>query len=174
MTTTTAWTATDLITPQAIRELSPSLLAFAYRRVGQQQEAEDLVQDTWFSALRSAPTFAGRSSLRTWLIAILRRRIAERFRRRPHCEPFAEEDFSGTLDHVTERIDSMLAVRVAEAALASLSEQERSAVTLCDVHDLERDEACAQLCVSRGHLRVLLHRGRGKLAASLVASGIEL
>lgn len=162
-----------LITPQAIRDLSPGLLAFAYRRVGQQQEAEDLVQDTWFSALRSAPTFAGRSSLRTWLVAILRRRIAERFRRRPRWEPLSE-DVVGTLDPATERLDNLLAVRAAEAALAALSEQERAAVTLCDVQDADRDQACAQLSVSRGHLRVLLHRGRAKLAASLVASGIEL
>ena len=75
---------------------------------------------------------------------------------------------------MTERLDSMRALRVAEAALASLSEQERSAVTLCDVDDLDRDQASEQLGVSRGHLRVLLHRARSKLAASLVVNGIEL
>lgn len=174
MTTTRLSSAEDLITPQAIRELNPSLLAFAYRRVGQRQEAEDLVQDTWFSALRSAPTFAGRSSLRTWLVAILRRRIAERFRRRTPSEPFAEEDFAATPPLGTERLDNLLALRIAEDALTSLSEQERRAVTLCDVEDLDRDRASEQLGVSRGHLRVLLHRGREKLAASLVAHGIEV
>jgi RNA polymerase sigma-70 factor (ECF subfamily) len=167
-------TSTPLITAQAVRELSPSLLAFAYRRVGQRQEAEDLVQDTWFSALRSAPTFEGRSSLQTWLVTILRRRIAERYRRRHASERFEEDDFEVELECRSERLDLALAASVALAALSSLTEQERQAVTLCDVDDLERDVASASLGVTRGHLRVLLHRGRHKLVSSLQAAQIEV
>jgi DNA-directed RNA polymerase specialized sigma24 family protein len=59
-------------------------------------------------------------------------------------------------------------------ALHSLPEQEREAVTQCDLLERERDHACAQLGVSRGHLRVLLFRGRGKLAQALRADGVEL
>ena len=163
----------DVITSQVIRELSPGLLAYAHRRVGQRQEAEDLVQDTWLCALRSAPTFEGRSSLRTWLSTILRRRIAERFRRsRPWL--LLEEEDTLTPQHAQyDRLDLALAGSIANVALASLSEPERNAIALCDVQDLDRDEASQQLGVTRGHLRVLLHRGRSKLATSLRASGFE-
>ena len=57
--------------------------------------------------------------------------------------------------------------------MADLTDLERRAVTLCDVEDLDRDEASERMGVTRGHLRVLLHRGRHKLEASLKASGIE-
>lgn len=163
-----------VITSKVIRELSPGLLAFAYRRVGQRQEAEDLVQDTWLCALRSAASFEGRSSLRTWLSTILRRRIAERFRRgRPWLLLDEDELAASPQPAPHERHDIALAANLANAALATLSEQERSAVTLCDVQELDRDEASDQLGVTRGHLRVLLHRGRGKLVASLRESGLE-
>ncbi|MDB4973923.1 MAG: polymerase sigma-54 factor RpoN [Myxococcaceae bacterium] len=165
-------TATQLITPQAIRELSPSLVAFAYRRLGQRQDAEDLVQDTWVSALRSAPTFEGRSSLRTWLVTILSRRIAERYRRARAWEPFDEDSFVALPEQAPERLDLELAAQVATSALASLTDDERVAVTLCDVNDFDREQACESLGVTRGHLRVLLHRGRHKLEAELTARGI--
>src|SRR5688572_33257006 len=83
--------AAPIITPATIQELSPGLFAFAYRAVRQREEAEDLVQDTWISALRTVPSFEGRSSLRTWLVSILRRRIADRFRRDRPAEVLEEE-----------------------------------------------------------------------------------
>ena len=56
--------------------------------------------------------------------------------------------------------------------MSELTELERQAVTLCDVQDLDRDEASERMGVTRGHLRVLLHRGRHKLEASMRASGV--
>jgi RNA polymerase sigma-70 factor (ECF subfamily) len=162
-----------LITPSAIRELSPGLFAFAYRVVRQREEAEDLVQDTWSSALRSAPSFEGRSSLRTWLISILRRRIADRYRRTHPHELLDEEIHLFEEESSADLLDARIAARIATRALAELTELERAAVTLCDVRDFDRDEACEHMNVTRGHLRVLLHRGRNKLEIALRANGIE-
>jgi len=161
-----------VITPSTIQELSPGLFAFAYRAVRQREEAEDLVQDTWISALRTVPSFEGRSSLRTWLVSILRRRIADRYRRERPSEVLEEEKFAvdGALSE--ERLGSLEAASIASHAMAQLTELERRAVTLCDVQDLDRDEASEVMGVTRGHLRVLLHRGRHKLEAALRESGV--
>ena len=43
-------------------------------------EAEDLTQETYLRALRSLPSFAGRSSARTWLLSIARRVAADHVR----------------------------------------------------------------------------------------------
>ncbi len=48
--------------------------------VGDRGEAEDLTQDTYLRALRSLPSFAGRSSARTWLLSIARRVAADHVR----------------------------------------------------------------------------------------------
>jgi RNA polymerase sigma-70 factor (ECF subfamily) len=164
--------AAALITPSAIRDLTPGLYAFAYRVVRQREEAEDLVQDTWSSALRSAPSFEGRSSLRTWVISILRRRIADRYRRTHHYELFEEEEYSYDESSSTDQLDARIAAQIATRAMSQLTDLEREAVTLCDVQDYDRDEASERMNVTRGHLRVLLHRGRHKLEVSLKASGV--
>lgn len=165
--------ASPLITSATIQELSPGLFAFAYRAVRQREEAEDLVQDTWISALRTAGSFEGRSSLRTWLVSILRRRIADRFRRIKPAESFEEEKVAADGSApAEERLGDYEAANIATRAMGELTELERTAVALCDVQDFDRDEASERMGVTRGHLRVLLHRGRHKLEAVLEAEGL--
>jgi len=162
-----------LITPNAIRELSPGLFAFAYRITRQREEAEDLVQDTWSSALRSAPSFEGRSSLRTWLVSILRRRIADRYRRAHRAELFEEDDYAYEAASSAEQLDAHIAASIATRAFSDLTGLEREAITRCDIQDEDRDEASEAMGVTRGHLRVLLHRARHKLELALKAHGVE-
>ncbi|HKR50871.1 MAG TPA: sigma factor, partial [Pseudonocardiaceae bacterium] len=38
-----------------------------FTQIGERSEAEDLTQETYLRALRSLPSFAGRSSARSWL-----------------------------------------------------------------------------------------------------------
>lgn len=152
-----------------IREHSPALLAFAFRMVHQREEAEDLVQETWISALRSVSGFEGRASLRTWLTRILRRRIADRYRQR---RPFAELAEEMLLDERAPEasLDARRMAELAELTFASLTPLEQRAMML-DLSQLERDEAAEQLGITRGHLRVLLFRARQKLEHALQRAG---
>jgi RNA polymerase sigma-70 factor, ECF subfamily len=62
-------------------------------QLGEPGEADDLVQETYLRAFRALPTFAGRSTARTWLLAIARRACADAVRerrRRPRTDPLAE------------------------------------------------------------------------------------
>ena len=156
-----------------IRRLEPTLVGYARKRVGDADVARDLVQETWIAALRSVDTFAGRSSLRTWLVSILRRKIVDRYRRERPSVAFLEERHG---DHVLPRLDQRLdddsAVGHVELALGRLRDKEREAVTLVDLMDIERDEAAERMAVTRNHLRVLLHRARLKLRAAVEAQRV--
>src|SRR5436309_9298994 len=70
--------------PAAVRALldgfGPAVYGFVYARVGgHAQIAEDLLQETLIEAVRSATTFRGESSLRTWLCAIARHRLGRHY-----------------------------------------------------------------------------------------------
>ncbi|WP_422931811.1 sigma-70 family RNA polymerase sigma factor [Singulisphaera sp. PoT] len=58
-----------------------SLYRFAILRVGDPEVAADLVQEAFLEALRTRDAFGGRSSVRTWLIAILKHKILDHHRR---------------------------------------------------------------------------------------------
>lgn len=153
-----------------IRKLEPTLVGYARRRVGSADVAADLVQDTWMAALRNIESFAGRSSLRTWLVSILRRKIVDLYRRERHSVSFLEERHGDSwIPKLDGRLDDEAAVQEVGKALEHLPEKERQAITFIDVLDLEREEAAEKMSVTRNHLRVLLHRGRLKLRASLEA-----
>lgn len=166
-------TARVEINTQTIDELSPALYRFALRFVRRREEAEDLVQETWLSALRGAQSFEGRSSLRTWLNGILRRRAADHYRKEKYTDVLDEDFEAGYSVPLIENLDSAATASLAALALAELPILEQSAITLCDVNDFDREEAAQRMGVTRGHLRVLLHRGRQKIAARLQEQGIR-
>jgi RNA polymerase sigma-70 factor (ECF subfamily) len=53
------------------------LFSFALSKVRQEHAAEDLVQETLLAAMRQRDSFKGRSTVRTWLIAILKHKILD-------------------------------------------------------------------------------------------------
>jgi RNA polymerase sigma-70 factor (ECF subfamily) len=152
------------ITQEVFDELNPSLVRHARRLVTRRDDADDLVQETWCSAMRSIASYRGESSLLTWLRRIMARRLADRLRKSRWVVELDED----TLDTDDERsaLDDLSSARARAAltdALAQLPHPECTAVLLCDLQELERDEAAARLAVTRGHLRVILHRARRKL-----------
>ena len=57
------------------------LFRYTVLRVGDRDTALDLVQDTFLAALKAQDSFPGHSAPRTWLIGILKYKIADHFRR---------------------------------------------------------------------------------------------
>jgi RNA polymerase sigma-70 factor (ECF subfamily) len=153
-----------LITAETIRELNPVLMKAARRLMARPEDAEDLLQETWCCALKAAPGFAARSSLTAWLRRIMRNRYVDRMRRERFTDALDEERHAAVVEMPLELIERARAAQQAKRMLKRLTSIERVAFTLCDVEELERDEAAAQLKVSRGHLRVILHRAHNKLA----------
>ena len=57
------------------------LYNYAVVRLNDPEKAEDLVQDTFLSALKARESFQGKSTERTWLISILKRKIIDTYRK---------------------------------------------------------------------------------------------
>lgn len=148
-----------------------ALFRYARRKVATDDMADELVQETWLAALKALPNFAGRSTLRTWLTSILRRKIADYYRSRKETvalDPGRQSESEALpVDEyiiMRERADRVL------GALHSLTPREREAVELCGLQELDRTEAAEQMGLSRPCLRVTLCRGRANLRELAKAS----
>jgi RNA polymerase sigma-70 factor, ECF subfamily len=150
--------------------------------------AEEVVQETWVGMLRGLDRFEGRSSLKTWLYAILinqARSIASRERR---TVPFDHTDDARAEDparfapdgswaqppvpfteEIEERLASAPMLAHLTAALDQLPPGQRIVVTLRDIEQLTSDEVCGMLEITPGNQRVLLHRGRAGLRRRIEA-----
>ena len=68
--------------PEAwVDEHGDALFRYALFRIHDGQVAEDLVQETFLAAIRGKDSFAGRSSVKTWLFGILKHKIIDHIRK---------------------------------------------------------------------------------------------
>lgn len=154
-----------------LQTLEPVLFRFALRATRDPELARDLTQDALLAAVAQGASFAGRSSLRTWVIGILSHKVIDHFRRAAK-QPI-DRDGGGDLlaTPSSADVERVVAARqelaAVERALRELPELERLALLLVDVEGLEREDSCRALDVTATHLRVLLHRGRNRLRRML-------
>ncbi|MFI5282156.1 MAG: RNA polymerase sigma factor [Candidatus Dormibacterales bacterium] len=166
-------------------------LAMAYVR--DEGLAEDVVQETWLTCLRTLDRFEGRSSLKTWVFGILMNVARARRRKESRILPFASlfsrfeaDSRRPTVDasrfgsnglwitapdswtNVPEsRVINREVLGKVKAAIEALPEKLREVVILRDVAGLEPDEICQLLAISAANQRVRLHRGRAAVRAML-------
>jgi RNA polymerase sigma-70 factor (ECF subfamily) len=146
--------------------------------------AEEVVQDTWVGVVRGIDGFAGRSSVKTWLLTILVNRAKTTGMRERRSVAIGDAapavdrsrfDAAGAWmsppQHWVEDSDErVLAEQLAgriHSAMEELPPRQREVVTLRDVEGLTSHEVCEVLAISEGNQRVLLHRGRSRLRAAL-------
>ena len=78
-----------------------TLYRFALVRVKDPVVAEDLVQETFLAALRGRENFQGRSSLKSWLVAILKHKIVDHIRK--SVKETVLENFDSLVDQVARK-----------------------------------------------------------------------
>ncbi len=159
------------IPAELVRELEPMLFRYARRRVSSDEIARDLVQETWVAALGSYGHFAGRATLRTWVTAILRRKIADVYRyRKPTVALHEGHHLVCPGDALPRQVEAREQAELLAGAMQQLTPREREAVELCGVEELDREVVAERMGLSRPCLRVTLCRGRKRLRDALEAA----
>lgn len=143
------------------------LFRTAFRMVGDRQEAEDLVQETFRSCWKSRGLFRPGGGERAWLISILRRRAADRWRRR-RLPSVLQGDLSA--DVATEGEDPLAGEYTDEMqrALNRLPKELREALLLVVVGELTHQEAAAEMHCPLGTILSRVSRARERLREFLL------
>ena len=133
-------------------------------------DAEDLMQDTFVGAYRGLKNFAGRSSVKTWLVQIMTRQAAKAWHKSRHRrktlslhtesgEQRAPDDASlstrASSIAVEQRIDVM-------QVLDALSAPHREVLVLREIRGLSYEEMAQVLDVPRGTVESRLSRARAE------------
>jgi len=150
----------------------PVLYRMAYRMIGDCHEAEDVVQEAFRSAWKSRESFIEGRGHRALLVSILRRRVVDRWRRRPPPNTLSgdgeieiavpAEDFSA--DEYTDEM---------QRALDQLSPDLRESLLLVVVAELTHQEAADVLAIPLGTVLSRVSRARKKLRKTLLAEAID-
>ena len=176
---------------QAFRELVSSyqgaMRAVAYAIVGS-RHADEAVQDAWLSVVRNIGGFESRSSLKTWLLTITANAAKNRYKQNrrevllddlpsPHGT-IDDDRFSADghwllapLAWHQDTPEALLAENelreCLEHTLLSLPQLQSSVLVLRERQGLALEEICNLLDISLSNVRVLVHRARLKVFATV-------
>lgn len=153
-----------------------------FRLTQDPEEARDLTQETFLSALRAIRKFRGEADLKTWLFRIAINESRNRFRwwkrRRRDVtisldvpaaggETPLSETFSSPAASPEETALRLERQRLLRDALDGLPEIYREAVVLCDIEGLSYEEIAQTLEVNLGTVKSRIARGREELRKRL-------
>ena len=154
------------------------LYRFAMQRAQDSEVAADLVQETLLSAWKGKDSFSGKSTVRTWLIGILKHKwidhLRKEIRRREHVEraggdPTAWCDANNGAwkkppeqwhDDPSMLCQSEQCMQTLHQCTDKLSAKQKLVFNLRELQGLDPDEVCNACDISATNLHVLLHRAR--------------
>ena len=160
-----------------IRLHAPWMLAVARRLLKDEGLAEDCVQESLLSALRSLDRFEQRSEVKTWLhrivvnYCLMKMRSAVRAQEQPIDQLLPQFDANGgriqapwsepvAPDEALEQHQMCATVR---AKIAELPDSYRIVLLLRDIEELSTEEVAGLLGLSGAAVKVRLHRARSAL-----------
>ena len=187
--TTPAASDTDLVTRAKAGELDAfealtnryerRVYSLALRMLRQEQDAEDVTQQTFLSALENLGGFRGDASFATWLLRIATHAALKVIRKRSGLDTVSleetteEADSYGTISHPEyiadwrqspeELVRKHEIRRLLDDALAKLDEKHRLVYLLRDVEGLSVRETAEALGLSEANTKVRLLRARLQL-----------
>jgi len=148
----------------------PALYGFLYARVGGHTSvAEDLLQETLIEAVRSASTFRGDSSLKTWLCAIARRRLSRHYETERRAAVVRAGLSLVREGEVFDRSGDVERRDEITRALGALPPLHRQVLVLKYLDDRSVEEIAQELGRSRVQVQSLLQRARAGLRTELGA-----
>ena len=161
------------------------LYNYAIARISDPEIAKDLVQETFFAGLKSAKNYQGTATERTWLIAILKRKVIDYYRKINSKKGKAEvrinyntdQDDAG--DWLEEQVadpasilendfieNEELGLAIQEC-ISKLPQKQSTVFKMKTVRGLSTEDICNELGINPSNLWVMVHRARTALMGCL-------
>lgn len=167
-----------------IDKYSDYLFNYTISRVNDREIAKDLVQETFFAGLKSMKNFKGDASERTWLIAILKRKIIDYYRKINSAKgktevrinynnsdnegDWLEEQVADPFDKTAE--DEIENEELGDAimnCLSKLPDKQATVFRMKTIEGLETEFICKELDITASNIWVIVHRARQAMADCL-------
>ena len=150
-----------------VRRYAQWAQAYAYRRVGDREEARDLAQEAFARAFHAMPRFRLGRPFLPWFLTILDN-LCRSYLRRRRPEIGLEEVREPSVDGGMRSLDQRLML---ERALRELPEEQRRVVLMRDMEGYVHSEVAERLGIPEGTVASRLHIARRRLRRLLAGGG---
>jgi len=146
------------------------LWRYARRLTGDDEAAQDVMQDVWLRVIRGIVRLRDGSKLGAWLFGIARRVLMDRLRAQYAAPPMSDLDVTA-LAAGDAALDLEEEIAAMEHQLARLPLIEREVLTLFYLQELSLGDVAAVLDVPAGTVKSRLFRARQLLRRELTSKG---
>jgi len=161
------------------------LFNYTIKRVDNHEVSKDLIQETFYAALKAVPSFKGLASERTWLVSILKRKIIDHYRKVNSAKGKAEvrvnfhQSGEQEGDWIQERVpakwpsfsdynlEQMELSDTLRMCIDNLPEKYAIVFKMKTIQEMETEDICKELDISSSNLWVIIHRARTQLRACM-------
>ena len=170
------------------------LFNYAITRVNDEHVAEELVQETFISAFKNFDSFQQKSKASTWLIAILKNKIIDHYRKKVReYQKESLDEISETGDYFTEngkwkkdqrpqdwKVDSIQNIEqeefydILQKCLKRLNEIHRIAFVMKHMEDVDTTEICKELNITASNYWVIIHRAKLQLRKCMETNWVQI
>lgn len=170
------------------------LFSFAITRVNDIHMAEDLVQETFISALKNYGTFQQKSKASTWLTAILKNKIIDHYRKKVReYQKESLDELSASRDFFDEKgswkkeekpqswnlstdrgMEQEEFYAILQKCLQKLNDLQRMAFVMKHMEDVDTREICKELKLTASNYWVIIHRAKLQLRKCMETQWINL
>jgi RNA polymerase sigma-70 factor (ECF subfamily) len=162
------------------------LFRYALRQGVTRELAEDILQETMLAGIRGLAGFRQGSSVRTWLVSILRNRLLDHFRKssRESTQQAEEADLEAYFaanglwlaqqSNPERRCQFRDLMKMILLCLGELNERSKRLFLMAEFEGMEPSELAEPFALNPENVRVILHRARIKLRGCLLKGGFSL
>ncbi len=159
-----------------VRRYKDQLLNFVYRFVGNMEEAEDIVQETFLRVYRNRQAYKRIAKFSTWIYTIAGNLARTELRKRKRRRIFSITDLgyedkdyeiSDEVFNPESHVDSRMQEEIIQREINKLPPKFREVIILRDVQELSYEEISKILNVPIGTVKSRVNRGRLKLQERL-------
>ena len=164
--------AFDLI----VKRYKNQLLNFVYRFLGNTEEAEDLVQETFLRVYRNRKAYQKVAKFSTWIYTIAGNLAKTELRKRKRRKFFSisdlgynekDYDISDEAYNPEKDVDGRMKEEIIHKEIDALSPKVREVILLRDVQQLSYEEISQIVNIPLGTVKSRVNRGRLKLQEKL-------
>jgi len=161
---------------EIVRRYKDQLVNFAYRFLGDVDEAEDIVQETFLRVYRKKKAYRNVAKFSTWIYTITGNLAKTELRRRKRRKllslsslGFEDKDFELRDDKKgpEESVDEIIKEEIIKRAIDSLPEKFKEVIIFRDILELSYEEISSIVKIPLGTVKSRVNRGRFKLQEKL-------
>lgn len=150
-----------------VDSLMPTAYRLAFRMLNNQALAEDATQDAFMRLWRYLPDWEPRAKLSTWFYKVTLNVCQDRLRKKTETLMEVLPDPIDERDGPAQSLERAQMANKLHAAIATLPERQRAAITLCGIEQLSQKEAAEILETSAVAVDSLVARAKRALRVAL-------